>query len=181
MSTGQMAAGAMTKAERAELRSLLRRRERAAVSEAEIRSATLKADVEKKLCAIYTPDDDAAMAEVAAEMHVSIEHLNSKLAARCEQMGIPRTFAPSIVAHWLRRGDNAFAERRAELRRMAYAHIDMLHKQTVAQIQRESVRAECAIISAGLTSDSARQLLLELPTVEALMPALSVDEIKLLV
>ncbi len=75
-------------------------------------------------------------------------------------------------------GADAFVkERRAELRRAGQARIAALEQAAIVKIELASVEAQTKLATTGLTSEAARAFIAELPTVESLMPALSLEEI----
>jgi hypothetical protein len=97
-------------------------------------------------------------------------------AADMKAEGTPGTFAPSLGLRWASRGENVFAERRAELRKAADAKINALKQQAIFRIHQ--VRAATLT---GLTSDLARQLLEKIPTLEKLMPFIDLKQIEMTV
>lgn len=168
----------MSKTERNDLRAFIRRRSKAARTQAELRAAELKADVEGKLGAIYSPDDDAAMRQLLDEAEAAIEDVRHRLTARCEELGIPANLGPTIGSFWLGRGENSLRERRSELRRMAHSRIEAMQRRAYAEIERQAVELEGTLITGGLESDAAKQFLAELPNVDQLMSPLDASEIK---
>ena len=168
----------MSKTERNDLCAFIRRRSKAARTQAELRAAELKAEVEGKLGAIYSPDDDATMRQLNDEAEAAVEDVRCRLTARCEELGIPANLGPTIGSYWLSRGENALKERRNELRRMAYSRIEAMQRRAYAEIERQSVELEGTLIAGGLESDAAKQFLAEMPSVDQLMPSLEASEIK---
>lgn len=85
-------ADVLTKTERQELTSLLRRREKVAKSDAKQRSADLLAEFEEKLAALMKPTDEA-WADVVALAEQAAEDANARIAERCRaaspKIGIP--------------------------------------------------------------------------------------------
>lgn len=76
-----------------------------------------------------------------------------------------------------RRGENSVAERRAELRRLAYAQIEEAERRAKLQIERTSVQAQSEVIATGLSA-TAKVFLESLPPVETLMPALQLERVE---
>lgn len=167
----------ITKAERTELLKVIRARERVAKADADHRAAELRADVEDKLAATYTFDDDA-WADVTAAAERAIAEADAQIAERCRKLGVPERFRPQLRVHWYGRGENAMKDRRAELRKVAQTRIEAATKQAKHQVASWSVEAQTRLVEEGLESSRARQFLAELPTAEALMPPLEVTELE---
>jgi len=100
------------------------------------------------------------------------------VAAEAGKLGIPPEFQPQLGFTWLQRGENAYAARRAELRRVAKAEIDAMEKVARVQIEQASVQAQTEVIANGLTSMAAIEFLRSMPAIETMMPALDVTAIK---
>lgn len=164
----------MTTRERSDLCSLIRRREKLSKTEAKERSKTLIADFERQLGTIYSYDDDATWQAATEAANKAVKEANAAIAARCQELGIPRQFAPGIVCNgWYSRGENAVASRRAELRRMAMTRIAAMEAEAQVLIERHSVELQEQIIAASLTSESAKAFLEQMPKIPALMPTLN--------
>ncbi len=168
----------MTKAERNDLLSIGRKRERVALDDADVRAAQLKTDFENHLSAIYSWDQHEKWAEVYAKAKEIERHGNSVVAEACRELGIPPQFAPSMTIGWRSRGENASASRRAELRRAAYAQIDEWCKTAKHVIRKRSAETQTNLLARGLTTAEAHLFLSAMPTPEELMPAMTMDEAK---
>jgi len=169
-------ADVLTKSERQELTGLLRRREKVAKSDARQRSAELLAEFEEKLATLLKPTDDA-WADVVALATQAMEDANALIAERCRERGIPEDWHPGLMTGWRPRGENAMKERRDELRKVAVSRVEALERAAVAAIERRSVEAETALVSAGLRSSDARALLGAMPSVDELMPSLDAAQL----
>jgi hypothetical protein len=168
---------AITKAEREDLQRLVRQREKVLKSAAKLRSDELLADFENQMAAQYTFDDDAVWAEAARLAEVEVRKAQEKIAERCNQLGIPKQFAPGLDLKWRHRGyDNMLKSRREELRRVAKTQIAAMEQKAIVRIEQDSLEAQTQLAIAGLTSDAARAFIEKLPTVETLMPALSYQD-----
>lgn len=174
-------ANRMTKAERADLHSLIKKRERVLKTAAEQRSAELLAEFERQSATIYNFDDDQVWETATREAKVAVEAAAEKIAEQCAQMGIPKEFAPTIYFGWTGRGQNAVKERRDELRRAAKARIAALEAEAKAKIEKMSLDAQLALVSSGIESDAARAFIEAMPTVEVLMPTIDARHIKAIV
>jgi len=91
-------------------------------------------------------------------------------------LGAPAEFAPELDLRWWGRGENGFAKRRAELRKVAETRATADAKAAKAEISRATVAAQTALLAVGLTTEAARQHLLALPKPEDLMPHFDVGE-----
>ena len=171
----------MTKSERAELGALIRKREKVMKTAARERSAQLLADFEAQSAKIYDFNDDDVWKEATRTAQLAAEQAKEAIAARCRELGIPPEFAPSVSFGWYGRGQNAVADRRAELRRAARAKIEQIEAEAITKIERLSLEAQTEIAMGGLESAAARAFLDRMPGVDALMPTINAGEIKSLV
>src|SRR5262249_21351176 len=117
-------------------------------------------------------------AEVRAAAAATVNEADAKIAARCRELGIPEEWRPAIAMAWFGRGENASAERRAELRRVAKTRIEAQEKRALTRIEVESIYLQTKLIAGGLQSDAAHTFLESLPTAEALMPQLDLAQIE---
>jgi hypothetical protein len=168
----------MTKGERVELTQLIRKRERVMKKDAEEYSIRMMADFEEQSAKIYSFDDDEIWKQAAEIALAAVGKANIAIAKRCGELGIPAEFAPSLEAGWAGRGQNAVASRRAELRRVAASKVKTILADAVAKIERMSLNAQTEVVSNGLESQSARDFLEKLPSMETLMPSLSVEAVQ---
>lgn len=167
----------MSRRDREELAKLVRRREKLAKAAAGSRAAELLANFEQQLATTYDPLD-SAWREAHEEAVRAVEALNARIAARCQEQGIPARFAPSAVMGWSDRGENYTSRRRAELRKVAQTRLAAVEKSAKTEIERRSVEIQTALVAGALESAEARTFLDSMPSAEALMPALSVPEIE---
>jgi len=170
--------GRITSAERASLLVLVRQRERVAKAVVQERAAVMLADFERKLAAIYYPEDHPAWKAARYAAKAAVEDTSNRIAEVCRDLGIPKAFAPNLSVGWYGRDENASAERRAELRRVAKAEIDVSVRKGQAAIVRASVEFQTRIVSAGLTSEAAHALLTELPKPEQLLPPIDLQSLE---
>ncbi|MGH8576221.1 MAG: hypothetical protein ACREXJ_04770 [Gammaproteobacteria bacterium] len=168
----------MTRSEREELQRLVRHRDKVQKSAAKLRSKDLLADFESQIAAEYRFDDDAVWAAAAKAAEVDVQKAQKRVVAKCQELGIPKQFAPSLHLSWSHRGyDNTLGKRRSELRRSAQAQIESLEQAAIVKIEMASLEALTQITTAGLTSEAARSFLSALPSAESLMPQLSYQEL----
>jgi hypothetical protein len=170
----------MTRQERRDLLRLTQQRERLARAQAGHRSSELLADFEEQLSSVYAFDQDATWREAYAAAEAAVGEARRAVAARCEELGIPAMFAPSIDVYWSPRGQNTARERRAELRAAGKARIAEMERAARVAIEGASLRVQERLLTDGLTSDAARAFLAAMPTAEALMPPLVLDDVALL-
>jgi len=177
MSTSQ--ANRMTKAERADLLSLIKKRERVMKTMASERSAQMLAEFEAQAAKIYSFNDDAVWQKAREEAEEAVKAAQLAIEDRCSALGIPREFAPSFQAAWYGRGENAFAGRLAELRRAAKRRIEAMEAEATSRIERMSLDAQAELLSQGLDTDAAHAFLEATKSdMAALMPSLQVVEIE---
>jgi hypothetical protein len=170
----------ITRAERGDLLKIARLRARVALGEIEQRSAELLADFEQQLASVYSFDtnDVWAVAEAAAE--AAVDKAAADIAAECRRLGIPKRFAPGLSLGWYGRGENACAQRRIELRKVAKTRIEALAAGARAAINRASAEIQTELIATGL-GDEAKALLDKMPSAKALMAPLAVEEVEKLI
>ena len=163
--------GKMTAAERSELGSLVRFNAKVARADAEARGKWLKADVEEKLSARFK-FEDAAWKDITAAAEKAVQEADAAIAALCRDRGVPEDFRPSLCLSWHGRGENASAARRAEMRKLAYAHIDAQVKEMQVEIDRQAAQQLNQLAQAGLNSEAARAFIDALPSPEELLKPL---------
>lgn len=167
----------MTKGKREDLQRLIRQRENVLKSAAKQRSAELLADFENQMGSEFGFDDDATWAQAYNEAASEVEKAQKIIAKRCHEL-VPDRFAPNLEIRWRARGyDNLVDKRKAELRRMATTRIEAIEQKAVADIELNCLKAQEQIALSGLSSDAARGFIETLPSIDALMPALSYSEI----
>lgn len=171
----------MTKAERAELSMLIRKREKVMRSMAVERSAELLAQFDAQSARIYHYDEDEVWSKVFKEAEAAVAAANEAIAARCVERGIPPEFAPQVGVGWAGRGHNAVASRRQELRRAAKSRIEQIEADAITKIERASLMAQTEIIASGLESEAAQRFLKSMPAIEMLMPSVDVMEVERLI
>lgn len=170
----------MTKGERQELTSLIRKREKVMKSAAEERSAMLLAEFDVQSAKIHHYDDDTIWKQIHADAAAAVEQAQEAVVARCKQLGIPEEFAPSLGFGWIGRGHNAVASRRQELRRAAKSRIEALEKEAVTKIERLSLQAQTEVLANGLETEAAKKFLAAMPDMAQLMPPVEIGEIQTL-
>lgn len=170
----------MTKSDRKELASLARKRAKLLKIAVAERKAQLMADFESSLASIYTPNDDEALKQIYDAAEEAVGDAEERLEKRCRELGIPERFAPSISVLWFSRGENALAQRRGELRKVAKTRLEAMEKTAITGIERRCVETETQLIAGGLDTGAARRFFETMPTPEELMPKLNAQEIRAL-
>jgi hypothetical protein len=173
-----MTGAGMTKGERDDLARLIRQRERVMKTAAVQRSAELLADFERQMGSIYAFDQDETWKAAHAAAKESVDAATREIERRCQELGIPKEFAPGLNLLWYGRGENALKSRREELRRMAKTRIEAMAAAARTAIETHSVDAQTQLLAGSLTSDAAREFLAQMPKVQDLMPALDATTIK---
>jgi hypothetical protein len=168
----------MTSRERSDLMTLVRKRERVALKEVDVRAAELMAEFEHQMASIYDWNDQEVWAEAMAAAKEAAAEADAKVAERCRELGIPDEFRGGVTAHWSCRGQNALSFRQTELRRVARTKIDALSKTAKHEVQKRAVDAQEALTASGLKSGQAQAFLASMPTPEELMPTLNVGEVE---
>lgn len=169
----------MTKGERSDLLSLIKKRERVMKTMAGERSAEMLAEFESQAAKIYSFNDDAVWQKAKEEAEEAVRAAQAAIESRCQLLGIPREFAPSISVQWYGRGENAFAGRMAELRRAAKTRIAAIEAEACSRIERMSLDAQADLLSQGLDTDAAHAFLAAAKAdMAALMPSLLVVDVE---
>jgi hypothetical protein len=160
------------------LLTVVKANERAAKGKAKHRKADMLAEFERQISAIYHWDQEDTWGQLTSEVRTEITKANKKLSDRCNELGIPKAFQPSIAWYWSGRGENASKERRAELRKLAQAQAEQAECRAVAEIEAASASIQARMVSQALTDSAAKALLAEMPTLEQLMPSLDIRQIE---
>jgi hypothetical protein len=167
----------MTKGERDELAKIARQQARVAKAQVEAVKAELAADVEAKLSAEFSAQDE--MFRDANKIADQAEReANAAIAQRCDEAGIPEEFRPRRQTYWVPRGGNLDPSRRAELRKLASARLDHIAKSAKLKIEAQAADVLTNIYAGGLTSDAARAFLNTMPDPRSLMPTIELAELE---
>lgn len=161
------------KAERDELRTVVKMRAKLAHKHIDVRKTELLADVEAKLAAEYKIDD-SVWRDLTAEAQEVVRKADEELARRCRERGIPASFRPGLTLGWYSRGENAYEKRRKELRLVAQTKIESMAQAARLEIETKAVDALELLAQHGITSGEGRELLQSIPTVKELMPELDI-------
>lgn len=167
----------MTKADRDNLARLARMRGKQSKAEAGLREKVLLADIEDLMTAEFSARDEM-WAEAVALADKAAQEANAVIVARCAELGIPAKHAPGVAVGFRSRS-SSFSDpsRRAELRKRAQAQLDALTTTAKTMIDAQTLKIETELIVGGLDSSQARAFMEAMPTVEQLMPAVSLDDL----
>src|SRR5262249_28259836 len=146
---------------------LISKREKAQKAAAMLRSAEILADFENQMASEFNFDDDAVWAEATKAAEAEVAKAQARIAARCQELGIPARFAPGLNLVWHSRGyDNSVKQRREELRRVAETRIEAIEQAALVKIEEGSVDALTKLTLGALETEEAGKFIDSLPTVE---------------
>lgn len=165
---------AMTKGEREELKRLARERARVAKADAARRTADLKALFEQQVITLYDFNRDEVWKEAVDEAQKAAAEAQATIARRCEELGIPAEFAPTVSFAWQGRGRFLVEVEAADLRRAAYKRIEAMERTAKHEIDRRALEIQTELVAAGMTSERAIEFLASMPSVDSLMPPIDI-------
>jgi len=168
----------LSRSETHDLGMIIRDRGKVLKAHAEAQAAACMADFESKMAAEYTYDQDPVWKKAAAKAQDVVNQAQDEIMKRCEELGIPRVFAPSVGLAWNGRGENALAMRRLELRRVAKSAIDAMVKAAITNVEKQSLNLRTQVVAMGLLSADARLFLESLAPIEESMRSLDFAEIE---
>lgn len=161
-----------------DLSMIIKDRTKVLRAHAEEQAAACMADFEKKLAARFEWDQDETWKQAVKHSKEVIEASQEIIEKRCEELGIPKTFAPRLDLVWSDRGENALAMRRAELRRVAKTSIDAMHKAAITRIEKQSLDLRTQVVAMGIVSPEAKLFLESLAPIEDSMRTLDFEEVE---
>lgn len=167
----------MTVGERSELTKWVRMRSKVRKSDVMARTTTLLARFEAQLASRYD-EYDSHWREIAQEAEEKVKQLDSELAKRCQALGIPVQFRPSLELSWYGRGENADKQRRQELRAVAESELEAQATQAKSRIEHDELDLITEIVQEGLGSERAKAFFESLPPVEELVPELTLNAVE---
>ena len=170
-------AGPGTQRERETLLRVVRMNAKIAKEGIAQREAQLLAKADEDLAAAYRFDDDA-WAEITRAAEAAVYKADQRIAQACRDLGIQERFRPQLTISWSGRGENAVAERRAELRKVARTKIKAAGQEAKLAIDRQAAKVMTDLIAGGLKSARAKALLESIPAADKLMPPVAVAELE---
>ena len=167
----------MSKDDRNALIRIVKARAKQSEREADSRAKILLSEIEDLMAAEYEARDALWDDSVAIAEEAKIK-ANEQIRARCAEFGVPARHAPQLNLSFQSRS-LSFADRgrRAELKNPAEARLDALTTTAKAEIQRRALDVEEQLLVSGLETSEARMVIQAMPTVEQLMPSLSLDDL----
>ena len=172
-----MSSDQLSKSDRDALIRIAKGRARQAKTEADKRQKVLLAEVEDLITAEFEARNEL-WAEAMKIAEEAVQRANEQIEASCADLGIPPRYAPSVSLGWNARS-REFNDpgRRAELRKLAQARLTALTAEAKTAIDARVLDIEEKLITGGLESAEAREIVELMPSPEDLMPSLSLDQI----
>lgn len=168
----------LSRTETHDLSMIIKDRGKVLKAHAEEQAAACMADFERKLAAVYTFDSDETWKAATDKTMQAVRECQDVIAKRCEELGIPRTFAPSVSATWSGRGENMLSARRTELRAVAQTSIAAMTKAAITKIEKQSLDLRTQVVSMGLVTAEAKMFLESLAPIEESMRSLDFAEVE---
>jgi hypothetical protein len=178
MPENNVAGRPLSRHETHDLGMIIKDRTKVLKAHAEEQAAACMADFEKKLATAYDFDQDETWKSATEAAEKVVRESQQLIGKRCEELGIPKTFAPWLSLNWQGRGENAMAGRRSELRRVAKTSIEAMTKAAITKIEKQALDLRTQIVGMGLYSAEAKMFLESLAPVEEAMRTLNFAEIE---
>ncbi|MGF6481983.1 hypothetical protein [Paraburkholderia sp. JPY419] len=166
----------ITAKERDALRETVRLRARVAKADIDRRAALLRAEAERKLSETFDADDERWREAVAIAM-AKATAATAEMQAALLRDGVPRENLPSLNVLFNDRGSYALKERRAELRKLAAAKIDLAAKDAKLSVERWQAATQTELLAGLLDTADAKAFLAAMPSAEALLPAMTMQQV----
>jgi hypothetical protein len=167
----------MTKADRDALIRIAKARARQARQEADQRAKVLLAEVEDLMAAEFEARDEMWADAVTIAEEAALK-ANEQIVARCAELGIPAKHAPKLQMAWSARSSSfRDPDRRGELRKVAQSRVNALTATAKTMVDAKVLETEERLVLGGLETGEAKAFIESMPTVEQLMPALSLDDL----
>jgi hypothetical protein len=175
--------GRMKQSEIKHVSQALRARVKAARATIVALGPKLKATFEAEVTRRYPAKGDPVWQDAMKKLDRATEEQRARVADRCEELGIPHRFRPDISGpHWSDWHDcQGYKGLRAELCRVAYLQTDDMLKTRLAEMERDSADIQFEIASNGCVTDAAKTFMARLPSIDAMIPAITIDQVQALV
>jgi hypothetical protein len=175
--------GRMKQSEIKHVSQALRARVKAARATIIALGPKLKATFEAEVSRRYPAKGDPVWLDAMKKLNQATEAQRARVAERSEELGIPHRFRPDISGpRWSDWHDcQGYKGLRAELCRVANLQIDDMLKTRLAEMERDSADIQFEIASQGCVTDAAKEFMAKLPSIDALIPAITMDEVQALV
>lgn len=165
----------LTKTERSELRSLIRRRAVIAKKDIDARKAVLLADFEEQLTEEFQPEDER-WAEVVRSAERAVRDANRELTEVFDRLNVRKDIRPQLGVAWGMRPD--IDMRKWQLRRAAKRRAEAMCDEAKLAIDRQAVAIEGRLAATALISTEASEWLASLPQVDDLVRSLDVASVR---
>ncbi|WP_154678164.1 hypothetical protein [Paraburkholderia nodosa] len=170
----------MTAKERDAIRDVVKMRARLVKSDIDARATLLIAEAEAQLSVKYQQDDERWDHAIELAEQVARD-ADAELLRIAKRDGIPLENRPRFVARFMERSDYALKDRRDELRRLARAKVEAAAKDSKRVVERWQTETITALLAGTLQTDDAKAFLAALPTIDSLLPAMTMQQIDALV
>jgi hypothetical protein len=172
----------MTKAEIDTISRALRNKVKAAATAINALAPKLKAEFELQLVTEYPSCGDPVWADALNEVRKCYEIQRARVEARSKELKIPERFWPHLMPpSWTSHYSDCtpdFKDYRAEMRRLAHIQIDEVIQSRLVQLEVDSANIQFELAAHGCITDAANEFLARLPSIEALIPKLTVSEVE---
>jgi hypothetical protein len=165
----------MTKSDRSQLQSLVRRRFRALRSEVSLRQAELFAEMETQIAARYA-DEDTAWATAMNEVHEAVLACNRAVNDAWRRV-LGDAHQECEYIRMIGSPDRESYRGRVQLRRAATARLEQQVRDAMIKLEQQEVDLLERLLIGGLESDEARAFLDSIPKVAELVPAARLAEL----
>lgn len=170
----------MAASERNALLKLIARNARVAAADVDSLAAERYADFERQASKIWEAQElgvKELVDDANSQLAPILAQITQLVAKRCDELGITAELRPRVNG-----GVGVFRaslpkDRQVELRRLAKAEIEAGRKRAKVEIERSRSQIEARVLTSAITSEEGRAILGELPSAEALLPALDVQAI----
>jgi hypothetical protein len=172
----------MTKSEMDNISRALKAKVNAAKAAILAYAPKLKADFESQLITKYPPNGDAVWADALNTVLKVYEIQRARVEARCEELRISERFRPQLtrpgwMSHW-KQSPPDFEDLRTEMRRLHSIQVDDVIKSRLVQLEVDYANIQVELAMYGCVTTEARQFLAQLPTIESLIPKITVSEVE---
>ncbi|TPL40640.1 hypothetical protein [Mesorhizobium sp. B2-4-6] len=169
----------MTPGDRRILIGIIKQRERVAKADAARRSAEILVDFDAQLQREFSFDENEIWSQAVEKANAAVAEASRLIAEECKRLGIPDDFAPSLNLNWRHQGYyNGTKDARAKLRFAAVNRVQAAEKAAKAEIEKQSVTLQEKVLVGALESGEAQGFLASIPTVEQLMPIITIEQVK---
>jgi hypothetical protein len=162
----------MSRAERQDLSRVVRLRAKIVRSELETQADRILAEFEQQLAAKYSKSHEL-WADIVKDAEQVAAKADAEIARKCREKGLVEAFRPRLNAEWYSRGENADKNRRDELRRVAETEVEAQLGIAKDKVNRAEADLLTRIMADGLTSATATNFLETMPSIDDLMPKLT--------